>query len=272
MSRQCKLMFVMVVLASLVFFTGLQQAPADTLLFSYGLPTQNLNGSPPPANRSNGSPGGYPTYTESPSSYLIEGDSFTIGSSGQQYYLTTGTLYMIYGAAGGPTDTTSISTDNFPSLTLWAGVAGDIHPVSTTYTVTRDYYSNDENFQRGGTGEWRGIWRIDFTLNADIEGGQKYYYFLDGLFQNDSGQYQAPNLLAANPSLGGVTPVGHTDDPMQYYDIDSGDITLAGTSLPSGYAKANIEIYGSQVPLPGTLLLLGSGLFGLIGLRRLRKN
>jgi hypothetical protein len=34
----------------------------------------------------------------------------------------------------------------------------------------------------------------------------------------------------------------------------------------------NYQITGSVVPLPGSLFILGSGLLGLVGWRRFRKN
>lgn len=266
MDRHLKLTLVMVIVAALVFFAGLKQAPADTLLYGYALPVQNLNGYPPSSSRSNGSPGDYQTYSQQPSTYQIEGDSFTIGSAGQQYYMTTGTLYMIYGNA--ENDDTVL-----PSLTLWGGSDGNIKPVSTDYTVTRVWYTGDENFQRGDNGAWRAIWQITFTLDATINGGEKYYYFLDGIFQNNQGEYQAPNLLGAGgTSLSGVTPVGTLEDTMLYYDTGTGLITTAGDGIPSGPIYANVALYGSQVPLPGALLLLGAGLVRLGAYGRRKKQ
>jgi hypothetical protein len=38
------------------------------------------------------------------------------------------------------------------------------------------------------------------------------------------------------------------------------------------YAVSEIQAFGSQVPVPPSLLLLGSGLLSLVGWRKFRKN
>ena len=112
------------------------------------------------------------------------------------------------------------------------------------------------------------MYRVDFTVDMNITGGQKYNFFLDGLYP--PGPY-TPFLHASNAALSGSTQQG-ADGLMLYLDKTTGLVTI-WDSYGNGWDKSsdfNVQVQGSQVPLPGTVLLLGSGLAGLAFYRRRR--
>jgi hypothetical protein len=285
-----KISLVLAVLAAFVPMLGSSPASAD-LLFGLDLPTTNINGAPLSSypDRSNLTPS-YPVYSTKPATYLIEGDSFLIGSLGEKYVIEKASLYVAYGlrnttgAALTQYDQTPISLALFPQLGLWGGPAGNIQHLAATdlpsyfpYSLTRVWYNDGvnplQNWQRGD-GTWSGVWRIDFTpapgLTLMIKGGEKYYCFLDGLFQNGAGNWQAPSVLGAKPATGGITPVGTLQDPMLFFNTGTQAISNAFTPVVEVYA--NGAIYGHLTPLPGTLLLLGAGLLGLLAGRKFKKS
>lgn len=276
MEPRRKLGLLAVTMASLVMVCWLGQAQASNTLFEWGLPVENLNGYPVTSypERSNITPTLF--YDPKPTTYQIPGDSFIIGNAGQTYRIETVTLWMLYGNQTSATDTTSVNTTSFPSLSLLVGPdGGSMNPVSTTLTKTRVWYSGGVNYERTTDGLWRAIFRLDFSVNFDANGGQKYDYFVNGLLPAGGTAYRTPSLLASNADLSGVTSVGVTDNTFLWYNTGSGIITSA-TAFPDNYfynpADLNIQISGEQVPIPCTLLLLGSGLLGLGGWRRIRKN
>lgn len=283
MSKYFKLIFLMVALVSAASFWGLNQASASSLLFDRGLPiwngntppASNLNGyNPVPASRSNFAPlrPGEP-YTTEPTSYQVSGDTFSLGSPGQTYHIDLLRVWMLFGAAASQYD----HTNPYPptiNMTLWAGDAYGVEAVEHAYTATRVWYSDGSNFQRTADGAWRQIWEIDFAATSDnrIPGGQTQEFFLDGMFLAPTG-WQAPSLLVENSSLSNNRADG-ADGHYLLLQLTNG---VAGAVTSYGdpdHLDANVQIYGTQVvPLPSTLLLLGSGLLGLAGVgRRFRKG
>lgn len=269
---------MLAVLVCLTVFLSLNQARAD-LLFDRGLPvynatTPNLNiiaG----AKRSN-SAAGWTGTGDSPSSYTIYGDDFVIGAAGTTYHIDTARVWTVFGHL----EETVPPTYPFVSMKLWGAEAGGTPDVVfTSYTATRFYYSgatgNNANFQRGSDGTYFQIWQLDFTINQDVDGGQTYQVFLDGLFKSSyDDKYHSPSLHLSNAALSNTTQAGADNSFLSLAMTWDGSKYVPGMPVQTGLAPdGNIQLYGSAVPLPSTLLLLGSGLLGLAGVgRRFRKR
>ena len=54
--------------------------------------------------------------------------------------------------------------------------------------------------------------------------------------------------------------------------ITTDELKFEATGGDNNYAVSEIQAFGSQVPVPPSLLLLGSGLLGMAGWRKFRKN
>lgn len=103
------------------------------------------------------------------------------------------------------------------------------------------------------------------------KGVQSYYTQLD-LGGNNKGSFNA-FIPAANgeANLGALATVGYVDQTLYYYDFSTVNHTAqAGVKMAviRTFADGHTELNPNAVPVPASVLLLGSGLLGLIGIRR----
>jgi hypothetical protein len=250
------------VLASSLSIGGLSPAPASTLLFDRGLPTQNLNDAAG-VSRSNVAVS-YAYYTSATPAYTVFGDDFSIGSLGSTYHLDKITVWTV---------------DDSPSAyRLLGGLPGAISQVSTSAGFNAVTYLGGANYQSGSA--FYPIYQVDFTVDWTIEGGKLYQFFIDAPLHDygtlSAPAYAPPFLHASNAGLSG-SPQEGADDLLLLITLAGGvpvpgSVTSYDSTVLGDWNKssdANLQIYGT--PLPGTLLLLGSGLVGL-GLWRGRKR
>jgi hypothetical protein len=235
----------------------------DIDFFDRGLPIYD-NSLPPPSNLNNDNVTG-PTvpnpkrsnfsysqlYTATqPTTYQIAGDDVMLGSAGKTYQINTVRVWMVYGTPASQYDHTFASAPNV-ALKLWAGPAGgSIQPLPVTPTLTRVWYSDGSNYQRVSDGAWRRIWQIDFPVNLKLKGGQKYQFFLDGLFYSSSSiTWQSPSLCLDKAALSNNPRQDGTNG--QYLVLTLADGVPSGVpSVTSGY-DANIQLLGDSVVTRG---------------------
>ncbi len=220
-------------------FSGMVSASA--LIYDRGLPTANLNNAAG-SDRSNVAWGfGY-----DPDYRYIAGDDFMIGSSGD---------YLV--------DTLRVWTTS-SATSFWFGEAGSTF---TQYTPASSQvtYSNGENYQ-GSSGNYLNLYQLDISLNQVLTGGTTYQFFLDG---------SVPSFIhSSNAALSG-SPQDGSDNLMLWaaVEISTGMLSYGDTwdSHGNGWDKAsdaNIQVFGSAVPEPTTMLLFGLGILGLAGMSR----
>jgi hypothetical protein len=272
MRNYFQISLAMVVLVSSIFLGAFNPAAAGSL-FSFLLPTQNLNINPPDQNNRSNLAMAQIYSTTQPSDYQIPGDSFTLGTAGQSYHISKIRLWMAM-----LNESSATSNDNpvFPGnilslLSLWAGpdnsqtLNGQVNTQIVrlspqSVTATRTFYANGQNLLRT-KGGWRALWQLDFAVNWTVQGGQLYHYFLDGLFVNNSGNYQNFPLHAANGALSGVSN-RNTNSTFLWFDKGTNTIlvmpvpfTDPGTSYTfNNTVDANIEINPNVVTGPIFLL------------------
>jgi len=193
--------------------------------------------------------------------------------------LSAGSAYAAPAAAGPPyTDGRNL----FAGGTSWDAVylyadAGDTSELSQTVAPASGviFRNNDAAFNFGDTASFASIagqslvFQLEDVTQPNIwttglaSTNVSYYDFvsvanLEALFEvdlNASAEAALNALALANP--GQVLVLGFEDRPLALSDMDFNDLIFAFAPLQT-----------SQVPEPLTLILLGSGLLGLFGLRR----
>jgi hypothetical protein len=244
-----KLVVFLMVVGLVIGGSGL--ASAD-LLIDRGLPTSNLNNAAG-SSRSNVAWADWEN-SNTPTEYWVNGDDVVLTNPG---------AYHI--------DTVRVWTTSSTGLSLLAGSSLSNAGTFSSYTSTPVTYSNGSDYQ-GNTNTYQ-LYQLDFAINEDVTSG-KYYFFLDGPWVSYySGGYTNAFIHASNAALSG-SPQQGADDVIQQLHIINGSVVGVDPWIStSGGAwdktsDANVQVFGTQVPEPATMLLLGLGLVGIAGIRR----
>lgn len=243
-----KFLLFLLVIVCISIWSGMASA---TLILDRGLPTANLN-SDAGSNRSN--------VAWADSDY-ISGDDFTLSGSGK-YHVDTISVW--------------ITASDYSGLSLLLGEDASSLTTYSNYSVTSVTYSDGTTYQ-GSSKNYYDLYQIDFTIDANLMAGTEYFFFLDGSWASGLGPY----LHASNSALSGSTQEG-ADGFTQWLDKETKSSILSWASTGGGTSgwgggwdkdsDANIQVYGSAVPEPSTMLLLGVGMVGLVGTRRKLKK
>ena len=237
--RRLKIFFASaVVLMVIGFAVGASQAD---LLVNRGLPTANLND--PFGNASNASFGA----TEP----QVIGDTFTVGVAGTTYAIDDIRVWVV-GEPPAPTTLLGgyVSNGSAGISTISTTIISD---TVVTYAGGLPYY--DGTYQ---------IHQVDFNVDMLLNGGQSYYFFVQG---NDPGT--SPFLHATNALLAGSEQDG-SDGIFYTYNTLTGDLFPINSALGiwDKVSDINVDVFG-QAPEPSVLLLIGCGLVGLAVSRKL---
>lgn len=115
----------------------------------------------------------------------------------------------------------------------------------------------------GATGQLQDIWH-HVALTSDATG---HYYYLDGvkypstLFHD--GQTQTDNIWITNPGVAWLGGINSNDGNSYNFNVD--DLRIYDMALSESQVQ---NIYNGTVPEPSTIILLSSGLIGILIYRR----
>jgi hypothetical protein len=233
-----KLVLLIAAAVTAVWVVGTASSAPSVPAVDRGLPTANLNDAAG-SDRSNVA---WAQVNDSGDQTYVTGDTFSIGSTGQQW-VVTGIRTWNIGHLGTP------FSSEFSDVTLYFGT-GAIAPVTgATFTPTAVTYSDGSNYQAGG-GAYRQIWQDDFTnLDLAVNGGETYYFAVDGT----SSDYYWFNH-ASNAALSGSPQQGADGT---YYTWAKSDLStpMACDSAGSGGCNGgwdkssdiNVQVFASQL-------------------------
>lgn len=221
-------------------------AGASVMLVDRGLPIDNLNNSAG-ADRSNVA-WAFGGYTRA--DYWLVGDTFT-NTSSQTWNITSLRLWT----------TTPIDTAK-----LWGSDGNTAAGVISSAT-----YADGITSYQGSSGAFRDMRQIDFAVNIMLAAGETFTFYFDGT-GNTNPATIVPFVHASNAALGGA-PADGADNLMWAAHTDGTSIleTESWTSLGNGWDKAsdvNVQVFGTAIPEPGSVALVGIGLLGAFAARR----
>jgi hypothetical protein len=258
MQRRITIIIASLGIVVLALWLGPDPSLATTLLFDRGLPINNLN-NVAGENRCNVA-WAYSSNSPYPASYFLPGDDFVIKGSGE-YHLDTIRLWTVSKDCG---------------LVLWGGQANKLlEQLSTTYISTPVTYQNGESYL-GTSGCYRDLYQIDFTVDWLVQGGKKYLFFLDGPFtlyntENPGLGYDNAYLHATAKDSCGSCQEGADNQLLWLLMAEGNPLGVDCNESKEFWNKCtdtNVQVFGSLVPLPSSLLLLSS-LLSLAGIRKL---
>jgi hypothetical protein len=262
-----KLITICAVVVMILAISGAAQAAT---LVDRGLPTANLNNAAG-ANRSNVS-------WVDPDAALMMGDDFTLPTDASLYHIDNIRTWIV------GYDATPFS-DMFNSVSLYLGTTGSFSLASSSPAVTSVSYSDATTYQGSGGG-YHNIYQLDFAVDITASGGTLFDFALVGDGKHDPNEeyisYGRTDYLtfihASNKDLSG-SPQEGSDDVVYAWNISDGSLNYSYNSgTDGGWDKGsdfNVQVEGTVVPEPGTLVLLSlAGLSGLamMWIRRRRSN